>query len=48
MTEWFGHINPWVGTPLIIVLTATCTFVLSALATKLLSLLPGSRYIVGT
>lgn len=48
MTEWFGHINPWAGTPLIIVLTATCTFVLSALATKLLSLLPGSRYIVGT
>lgn len=48
MTEWFGHINPWAGTPLIIMLTATCTFVLSALATKLLSLLPGSRYIVGT
>ncbi len=48
VSQWFTGVNPWTGTPVIIVLTALLTFCLTAILTKVLSLIPGSRYFMGT
>ena len=45
---WFGSMDASIGTPLIIMTTAVLTFIGSAILTKLISLIPGSRYIVGS
>lgn len=45
---WFGSMDASIGTPLIIMATAVLTFIGSAILTKLISLIPGSRYIVGS
>ncbi len=47
LSQRLSDLNTWVGTPLIIALTATITFVISALLSKLISYLPFSRYIIG-
>lgn len=47
VSQWLSPIDPCMGTPLIIMLTAALTFLVSALITRLLSLLPFSRYVIG-
>ena len=47
VSQWFAGVDAWTATPLVILLTALFTFGLSAILTKILSLIPGSRYFVG-
>ena len=47
VSQWFAGVDAWTATPLVILLTALFTFGLSAILTKILSLIPGSKYFVG-
>jgi len=47
LTSCFTTINEWVSTPCIIVCTAALTFIFSALIIKIISYLPGHRFIIG-
>ena len=47
VSTWFSALDPWISTPLIIPCSALLTFVFSALITKLISYLPGHKYIIG-
>ena len=47
VSEWFSGLDPWVSTPIIIPCSALLIFVVSALITKLISYIPGHRYIIG-
>lgn len=44
---WFANMNQWAGMPLCIALNVALTFLTSALLTRLVSRVPGSRYLVG-
>ncbi|MBQ6613675.1 MAG: acyltransferase family protein [Alistipes sp.] len=44
----FGYVSSWgLATPVVMILSATITFVVSALIVKLLSLVPKSKYFIG-
>ncbi|MBO5830019.1 MAG: acyltransferase family protein [Alistipes sp.] len=44
----FGYVSAWgLATPVVMLLTATLTFIISALFVQLLSLLPKSKYFIG-
>ena len=47
VSSWFSALDPWISTPLIIPCAAFLTFIISALITKLISYLPGNKYIIG-
>lgn len=47
VSSWFSALDPWISTPLIIPCSALLTFAISALITKLISYLPGHKYIIG-
>ena len=47
VSTWFYDIDPWISTPLIIPCAAFLTFTISALITKIISYLPGHKYIIG-
>ena len=47
VSNWFSALDPWISTPLIIPCSALLTFILSALIIKLISYLPGHRYLIG-
>jgi peptidoglycan/LPS O-acetylase OafA/YrhL len=47
VSSWFSALDPWISTPLIIPCSALITFAISALITKLISYLPGNKYIIG-
>ena len=47
VSTWFSALDPWISTPLIIPCAALLTFAVSALITKLISYLPGHKYIIG-
>lgn len=44
---WFAQMNQWAGMPLCIAVNVGLTFLTSALLTKLVSYIPGSKYITG-
>ena len=47
VSTWFSALDSWISTPLIIPCSALLTFAISALITKLISYLPGHKYIIG-
>ena len=47
VSDWFSAMNPWIAPPFIIMCSAVLTFAAAAIVTKLISYLPGHRYIIG-